>query len=369
MTGLAPLRRDVKETAIASGGSRRRLSIWSPSFAWTVGGLIASLVLVAPFAAIAGANVVDAYTLLFESSITSWFGLGNTLRMATPLILVSVGVAIPYRAKVFNLGGEGQLLTGALAAALVGIYVPVGGGLDIAFLLPLAAAVVAGAALGLIPGWLYARRGVNEIVTTIMINFLALYLVEYLVSGPLRDRTAAYSTSKPISDGFRILAFGGPANVPLGFVIAVIVTLAIWYASISTRTGAKLDLIGANSVFAQRQGVNLRVFRAGALLIGGAFAGMGGGLELLGNQYRIGQDFSPGWGFTAIAVAVLARGNLLGVLGVALYFAALRNGSQAVGAGLGIPGGIVFILQAAPVIVLAAVMGVRGIRSSELAGK
>ena len=342
-------------------GSRGRLRL--PETVVPVLAIAASLVVLAPLVQIGGAGIAEGYTEMFKASFGSMVGVGSWLTSSLPLVLVGLGVALPYRAGLFNVGGEGQLLTGAL----VGVYIGTAfGGGPGAFMLPLLAAFGAAAALGAVAGWLKAR-GMHEIVTTIMLNFIAVFSLQFLLRGSFKDPDLPYAASRAVNDGFRLGRFIGD-DIPYGIFIAAVVVAAAVYLADYTRLGWRLGLLGQSEAVAVRQGLNLARTRTVAMALGGGLAGLGGAVELLGNQYRIGAHFSPGWGFTAIAVALLARGKMLPVLPFALYFGFLQNGEVRLQAILGIPGNLVLILVAAPVIIVAAVYGFRAYRKTVMVG-
>ncbi|MXV90720.1 MAG: ABC transporter permease [Acidimicrobiia bacterium] len=344
-----------------SAGSRGRLRV--PETVIPVLAILVSLVVLAPLVQIGGAGFAEGYRELFKASFGSMVGVGSWLTSSLPLVLVGLGVALPYRAGLFNVGGEGQLLTGAL----VGVYIGTAfGGGPGAFLLPLVAAFGSAGALGAVAGWLKAR-GMHEIVTTIMFNFIAFFSLTFLLRGGLKDPDLPYAASRAVSDGFRLGRFAGD-DIPYGIFIAIVVVLATTYFVDYTRLGWRLGVLGQSDAVAVRQGINLARSRTVAMALGGGLAGLGGVVELLGNQYRIGAHFSPGWGFTAVAVALLARGKMLPVVPFALYFGFLQNGEVRLQAILGLPGNLVLILVAAPVIIVAAVYGFRAYRRTVMVG-
>ena len=325
--------------------------------------ILASLVVLAPLVQIGGAGIADGYKEVFKASFGSMVGVGSWLISSLPLVLVGLGVALPYRAGLFNVGGEGQLLTGAL----VGVYIATSSdGGPGAFMLPLLAAFCSAGLLGGVAGWLKAR-GMHEIVTTIMLNFIVVFSITFLLRGSLKDPDLPYAASRAVPDGFRLGRFYGD-DIPYGIFLAAAVVAAATYLVDYTRLGWRLGVLGQSDAVAVRQGINLARSRTVAMALGGGLAGVGGAVELLGNQYRIGAHFSPGWGFTAVAVALLARGKMLPVVPFALYFGFLQNGEVRLQAILGIPGNLVLILVAAPVIIVAAVYGFRAYRRTVMVG-
>ena len=276
-----------------------------------MGGVLISLALLGPLAGVVGADIAKTYSTLFLTSFGSTFGFGVLLTYAVPLVIVGLAVGVPYRAGLFNIGGEGQLLIGAFLAAVVGASLPGLGDVPGGFLVLLLVGAAAGAVFGAIAGALRAWRGVNEIVTTIMLNFVALFFVQYWIAGPFRDPKLTFAASPSVVDGLRIIKVGGTASIPLSALVAVVaVVLAAWWA-FRTRSGWKYRLLGMAPSFAKEKGVRVKAGYLAILTVGGALAGLAGATELVGNQYRIGFGFSPGWGIDAVAIALLARGNPL----------------------------------------------------------
>jgi ABC-type uncharacterized transport system permease subunit len=351
---------DSTSRARPAAAALRRLAV-GDTF-WPAFGIVASLVILAPLLAVAGASISEGYRSLYDASFGSLFGFSSLLLSSVPLILVGLGVALPYRAGLFNIGGEGQLALGALVAVLIGVEA--GGLADVpgSWIVPLAAAAVAGSLLGAIAGALKAWRGINEIVTTIMLNFVALFFVQYLVAGPFKQQDLQYASSPAIKKGFELVTFGASAAIPVGFVIALIVAIAMAGLTTYTRWGWRQRVLGINEALAARQGISVGWEQLKALALGGALAGLGGAAEALGNQFRIGLSFSPGWGFDAVAIALLARGNMLAVLPFAMFFGVLRNGSNVLQANLNVPGTLVSVLAGGPVVLVAAVIGFRAYR-------
>jgi simple sugar transport system permease protein len=326
---------------------------------WPTLAIVASLGFLAPLLVIAGADVAAGYRSLFSASFGSDLELGVLLVTSVPLILVGLGVAIPYRAGLFNIGGEGQLLVGAVAAVTLAVNLPGATGTPVSFILPLAAALLAGGALGAIAGALKAWRGIHEIVTTIMLSFLAIFLVQYLTRGPLQAPGAVYPTTSEVPTGYRLSALGTNGVLPVGFIVAIVTLVAVAALTMLTRRGWRQRLIGLNPALAARHGVRVGREQVVVLALGGAIAGLGGASEVLGNQLRVGLNFSPGWGFDAVAIALLARGNPLAVLPFALYFGFLRNGASVLQTDLAVSPDLVLVLGAGPVIFVAAVIGYR----------
>lgn len=341
------------------GSSARRVASAVNAWGWPLVAALSALLVVAPLLAVSGADVAQGYQAFVEASFGTPAGFGILLQYTVPLILVGLGVAVPLRAGLFNIGGEGQLLLGALAAVWVGVKLGGVAGVPLSFLLPLAAAALAGSVMGGIAGAVKAWRGINEIITTIMLNFVGALFVGYWVTGPFKEQGLAFAATPMINGDFALDRIGGSARIPVSFGVALVVVALVAWAVHYTRAGWRLRLIAENWKMAGRRGMRVSRTQFLALAWGGALAGLGGGLEAIGNQLRVSEGFSPGWGFHAIAVAVLARGNILAVVPYALFFAFLRNGAAQVELEFGVPSGLVTMLVGLPVIVLAAVTGYR----------
>jgi simple sugar transport system permease protein len=277
----------------------------------------------------------------------------GTLRQFTPLLIAGVAVFVALRAGLFNIGVEGQFLIGALAAVAVALRVPGPAGL----LLGMAIGAAAGAAWAWPAGWIKAYRGGHEVITTIMLNNVALLFTGYLVAGPLKDPNDQSATTATLPAGSRLpnLVADPPfflsLAVPLGLVVLLVV--AVWLRR--TVAGYELNATGANPVAARFAGIAVERVMVRAMLASGAIAGLAGGLQALAYQWRFFDGFSPGYGFDALGVALLAGGSPWGIIPGALLFGVLGQGSTAVGATLGVPKGIGGVLLGLLIIVFAAV--------------
>jgi general nucleoside transport system permease protein len=200
------------------------------------------------------------------------------------------------------------------------------------------------------------------VVTTLMLNFIIMFVGEWLVSGPLEAPQAVYPATAVVPVSYQLRSIGPNGLIPIGFIIVVVVAVAIWILTEFTREGWRERMIGLNPGVALRQGINLGRQRTIALAVGGALAGIGGAAELLGDQFRVGYNFSPGWGFDAIVIALLARANALAVIPFALYFGFLRNGSLVLQQDLQVSPDLVLVMGGAPIVLVAAIIGYRAAR-------
>ena len=283
--------------------------------------------------------------------------LSGTLVRAIPLCLVGVGLAIAFRAGVFNIGGEGQLLLGAVAATLVALSL--GPSLGAASIpVGMAAAAIAGAGWAGIAGYLRARFGVLEVISTIMLNFVAMNLVSYAVRGPLQEPTGIYPQTATFADAARLPRLFTDARLHAGVFAAVIAAVAAWWFLGRTASGFRLRAAGASPSAARVSG-RLNVARASlvAMIVSGALAGLAGGIEVTGVTYALYENVSPGYGFSAIAVAVLARLNPLAVIPSALFFAVLETGALGMQRDAGVPSTFAAVLEATAILAVVAFHG------------
>lgn len=303
------------------------------------------------------ADPVQVLEAFWRGSLgTSSAFFSGTLVRAIPLAILGVAIAIAFRAGVFNIGGEGQLLLGATAATVVALAAPGLG--PFALILALLGAGVAGALWAAIAAVLRARFGVLEVISTIMLNFVAVNLVSYLVRGPLQEPTRVYPQTEPISVGARLPRLWPETRLHAGVLIAVAVAVAAWWFLGRTAAGFRLRAAGAAPTASMTTGrVNVPRVTFAALVLSGALAGLAGGIEVTGVTYALYENLSPGYGFSAIAVAILARLNPLAALGAALLFATLETGALGMQRDAGVPSVVALVLEAIIILVVVAVSG------------
>lgn len=304
--------------------------------------------------AVGGYDVARATASLWQGSLGSWYALtSGTLVRAIPLLLTGTGVAIAFRAGVLNIGAEGQLLIGAATTTAVALGWPGGGAITV--ILALLAGAAGGALWSGIASVLRARYGVLEVISTILLNFVALFLVSWLVRGPLQEPTHAYPQTVAIAGGVQLARIAGLGRLHLGIVIALVVPLAAGWGMRSTAAGFRLLAVGENAAAAASAGmIDVRRVTALAFLVSGALAGLAGGCEVLGVTFALYENISPGYGFTAIAVALLARLDPWLVIPSALLFAALESGAGAMQRDAGVPSTVVTVIEA--LLILAVVV-------------
>lgn len=292
-----------------------------------------------------------------------WYAVSETLVKTSPLLLTALGVTVAWRAGLFSIGGEGQLLLGAVTATATVRFLGVLPGPALT-LLALVAGAAAGGLWGWFAGWLKVRRNVQEVISTIMLNYVALYLLGWLVDkGPLQESARRVAQSDPLPSAVLFARLIPPAwsdgiatrlhsGVLLAFLAVPAVTLLLFH----TRTGFGMRLIGQNPEAARTARYPVGALRLQAMGLSGALCGLAGCVELLGVTGRLFANFSPGWGFTAIPVALLGGLHPVGVLLSALFFGALTAGSGNLARFSGVSSVLIYILQAVAVL---AVVGLR----------
>lgn len=278
----------------------------------SIGAFVAALLVTAGIFAAYGLNPVTAYATIVERTLLSWRGFGEVVRKAVPLLLAGVGMALALRARFWNIGAEGQILAGAVAASAVALFVT---GLG-PFVIPAiyVAAFLAAAAYGLVPAFLKARLGVNEIITTLMLNYVAIYVVRWLINGPWRGQSVtgfSYSDRFP-RDTYLPVLEGTRVHLPTLVIGLVLAALVAWLLR-STRLGFSIRLMGEGPEAARYAGVRLLPTTLALAGLAAGAAGLAGAGEVAGIHHRLIEptSISLGYGYTAILVALLARSRPL----------------------------------------------------------
>lgn len=277
---------------------------------------------------VAGENPWHVLKIIVLSAFGSRYDLGMTLFYATPLIFTGLSVATAFHAGLFNIGAEGQLTMGALAAAAVGALLP-GLPSPLGAVLGTVAAMVGGLVWGGIPGWLRARRGSHEVINTIMLNFIAAALASYVALHLLKNPESQNPETRPIGAGFLVpqFSFFDGAPVSAALVIALLAAACVWIVLWRTALGFEIRAVGQSDAAARAAGIDCGRIRIIALSAAGALAGLVAVAEVLGNAGKFRVGFSPEYGFFGIAVALLGRNHPAGIVVAAMLFAALHKGT------------------------------------------
>jgi simple sugar transport system permease protein len=286
--------------------------------------------------------------------------LADMLVRATPLILAGLAVAVAFQGGVLNIGAEGQLLVGACTATAISLNL--GNALGSATLVvALITGALTGAAWAAIAAELRNRFHVLEVISTIMLNFVALYLISFLVRGPLQEPTHVYPQTSSIPAYAQLPVILEGTRLHVGFVLAVVAGFIAWWIIRNTAAGFRLRVTGANPQAARVAGmINVERTTRNTFLISGALAGLAGAIEVHGVTFALYENISPGYGYTAIAVALLAGLNPAWVVASGILFGALETGASALQRDAGIPATLVWIVEA---LVILAVLATERYRS------
>ena len=312
--------------------------------------LIVAFLLGGILIAFQGVNPITAYRSIFSEA---WFdsdGLLRTFQKTTPLVLAGLAVTVALRIGLFNIGAQGQLISAALAAALAGIYFSNLPAILHVFV-SLLSGVIVGALWAAIAGVLKAYRGVHEVISTIMLNSIAIGILDYLVSNPFKEPDQALQRTKKIAETAMLPNLG---VIPLGFIFAIIVTLFISWVLNKTTAGFRFNTVGKNKFAAVYAGINMKLMIVTGMLLSGGLAGLGGAIETLGITYRFEPAFNAGLGFDGITIALLARANPLATIPAAVLVGTLRAGAASLQFETGIEPEIVDVLLAITLLLVSA---------------
>ncbi len=307
-----------------------------------------------------GADVLAAYGGLFMGAIGTPRSIAYTLVEATPYIFGGLAVLVGFRGGLFNIGVEGQIAVGSMCAAIVGAFVDLPFGLHA--LVAFAAGALGGAVWGAIPGWLRARTGAHEVITTIMFNYIAIRATDYLIKVPFSDPESSAQRTPFIAPGAELpFLFGPDYRLHIGFLIGIgMVFLTNWLLN-RTIIGFEIRTVGANPDAADYSGMNVGRSLVTTMAFSGLLAGMAGAIQVLALEHNLKASFSAGYGFDSIAIALLAASNPLGVIPAAIFWGALRNGAGLMQLNSGISINLINIVQALVIAFVAADQIVRQI--------
>ncbi len=329
------------------------------------------------------ATVRDAYSAMFVGAFGNpvtifqqfmvWIKTGDSkqllaeirpfnesLVVSVPYILAGLGVAVGFQCNMFNIGAEGQLYVGGLATAFVGYSVH---GLPWFIHAPLAllAGALAAGIWGFIPGILKARFGAHEVINTIMMNYIAFRLTDYLVAGPMKAPGGVPATPDVLPSAQLATIFPSPVRLHWGFFIALGLAVVVYWLLYKTTFGMEIRMVGANLRGARYAGISVNRTMAISMAISAALCGLGGSIHLLGVDHRMVRAFSPGYGFDAIALALLGNSNPVGVVLASLLFGFLRGGAARMQSVAGTPVEIIRIIQGLVIVFIAAPAIIRGL--------
>lgn len=332
------------------------LSILLPLLSILMAFIVGSLIILGE-----GKNPIMAFVYLFKGALGSTVAIGETLAKTTALIFTGLTATFAYRCGMFNLGGEGQLVMGAVAACAISTVLPESMGLG-ATVICLVLGMCAGALWGAIPGWLRAYRQVNEMITSILLNYIAILFMEYLFSGPLKEANIPQTAAVPAS--MRLPIFIPDTRGHIGIFFAILAAVLVWYFLFRTYRGFSLRAIGMNPSAARVNGFDVKRMLVFSMVIAGCIAGIGGAVEFTGISYRLQPGFAAGFGFDGVAIALIGQLHPIGVVLVAFLFAALKCGTNTMQIMTGISTSIVDIIQA--IIIIFAIAATAVVRLPRL---
>lgn len=281
---------------------------------------------------------------IWEGAFGDAYSLSETLLKTTPLVCTGLSVALAFRAGIWNIGAEGQFMAGAMTITIFGVSAT---NLEWPFfwLIVTGSVFLAGAILGIIVGWLREKRGVSEVISTIMLNAIMLQLLSYALHGPLQEVARTYPQSDRLAELARLPQLWPGTRLHSGVIIVVVLAVILWLILFRLPVGFRLRVIGQNLRAARFAGINVSRHIAIALALSGGVAAIGGAIEVAGVTGRLYENISPGYGYTGIAVAMLGRLHPLGVLPAAFLFGALESGARALQRNLGISPVLAEVIQ------------------------
>jgi ABC-type uncharacterized transport system permease subunit len=318
-----------------------------------------ALVLCSGLIVISGADVLQAYRVMLEGALGSELSITETLVRASPMIFTGLAVAVAFRAKFWNIGAEGQLLAGAVAANFVGSY-PMAG--PQAMVLMTLAGAAAGGVVALVPALLRTKLKVDDVVSSLLLNFVVFYAVMALIEGPWKDPFSGYPISPPIEDSAGLPRLIAGTRLHLGVLAAFVAAGLVWLLMTRTTLGFKIRVTGENPEAARYGGINVGRVIVVTALISGALAGLAGMGEVGGVHFQVMSDLSPGYGYSGIVIAMLARLNPLGVVPAAIFLAVVMTGAEAMSRATGVPVFLADVLQGTALLAMLVALLFTGYR-------
>ena len=307
--------------------------------------IFAALVLAAGLIGAAGVNPLTAYGEMMRGALGSRLSITEMLTRATPLILTGLAAAVAFRARLWNIGGEGQFYVGALTTAWIGHALALPGPIGMAVLM--VCGMAAGALLLAGPAFLRLRFGVDEVVTTLLLNFIVILFVGLMIEGPLRDPLAfGWPQSVPVDGAYRLPDLVPRTRLHIGFLVAIAAAGVIWLVLTRTVFGVETRAAGLNARAAAFAGISLPKTIMGVALVSGALAGLAGAVEVMGVTGGVTTTMSPGFGYAGIVVAMLAALHPAGVVAAAIFVATVFVGADAMSRATGVPSFIADVIVA-----------------------
>ena len=324
-----------------------RLEVRNSTPAWfnlalPVAAVAATLILCSGLITLAGSSIFESYGIMAAAAFGDLYSITETLLRAAPMIFTGLAVALAFRAKFWNIGAEGQLLAGAVASCWIGAFEMPG---PVAMLAMAIAGAVGGGLTALVPALLRVKLKVDDVVSSLLLNSVIFYALMALIEGPWKDSLSGYPISPPILDSAIFPVFIEGTRLHLGVVVALLMAPLIWFLVSRTVLGFSIRVTGENPEAARYAGINIdRVLVSTALLSGG-LAGLAGVCQVGGVHYQVMSEISPGYGYSGIVIAMLARLNPLGVVPAAIFLSAVMTGADAMSRATGVPAFLSNVIQ------------------------
>ncbi len=320
--------------------------------------LMIALILGAFLFAVAGANPLRAYGVMLAQPLSGMFGLTEMMVRAAPLMLVGLGIAIAFRSGILNIGGEGQIMLGVVFGTAVGLALP---NLPKPLLIAAVflAAFVGGGLWGGIAGWMRAYLNVNEILSTVMLNYIAVQVYQYLLRGPMIDpNEVAYGTGVPqtalLSENARLIRYIQGFRLHSGLLIAIALAVVVFLFLWKTTVGYRMRAVGAEPKAATYAGMNVKHNLVLAMVLSGGFAGMAGAIEVMGVHHRAMESISAGYGFSGIVVALFGGLHPLGIVPSSMVFGLLIVGADMMQRAVDVPASIILAIQGLIIVAIVS---------------
>ncbi|GKU75609.1 ABC transporter permease [Paenibacillus sp. L3-i20] len=341
-------------------------SLLQPLLAIIVGLAVGAVAIV-----IVGGSITETYAEMWKGAFGNFYFITNTLSRATPIILIGLGVALAFRAGFFNMGSEGQMVLGALSAALAAIYVPGPGWLKI--IAALFAGIIAGGIWSAFAGWLDAKFRMNLLITTLLLNYIAIFFASYMVTYPFKDNTGSAALSQTImldQPAWLPKLFSG-YSLHVGFVLAVVGAIILYAYLKHTVKGYEIRMLGGNPLFASYGGIQRGKLMIASMFVSGGLAGLAGSVEVLGTQYRFidGALTAPGYAWSGIMATLLAGSHPLGTAVAAILLAALQTGGMGMERNTEVPLEVSSIIQAVLILFVSAKLTLSFIKRKKAGAK
>ncbi|MGN8644900.1 ABC transporter permease [Gracilibacillus sp. HCP3S3_G5_1] len=315
------------------------------NFQWLIG-YVLPIVIFSIFLLSQGVNPITTFSSMLASVFTDFYGFGEVIIATTPFILTAIATAIPARAGLVNVGGEGQLMIGALTTTIAAVYVFDGFPMWIGIPLLIICGALGGLVWSGIAAVLKVKGGMNETITTLLLNYIAFYTVSAFVHGPLKDPTAFnWPFSPEFSDSLRLPTIPG-SRIHIGIVLAIIIAIVVYFLFKKTRWGFFMKIVGGNPIAALQSGIKVNKMQFWALLIGGAIAGIAGMIEVAGMEGRLRPTTGVDIGYIGFLAAWMARNHMIGLIFTSFVIGVISVSGNSMEMNAGLPSSTVHILMA-----------------------